>query len=198
MKHTARILLVAVAAGGLGLLASLLTTGSGPLLRTELGQRLLGAVLSVRAPIAPKGLAVAKQGQRMPILALPDLQGREVALPTAYPGRPLLINIWASWCAPCVREMPQLDAFSRQQGANGIQVVGVALDDPAAVRTFLGRVRVTYPILVDTPGARDAGVQLGNTAGVLPYSVLVSRDGVLLKQRIGPFAPGEIRRWSEP
>jgi thiol-disulfide isomerase/thioredoxin len=129
---------------------------------------------------------------------VPDLQGREVALPTAYPGRPLLINVWASWCAPCVREMPELDAFSRQQGTNGIQVVGIALDDPAAVRAFLGRVGVTYPILIDAPGPGDAGVQLGNSAGVLPYSVLVSSNGALLKQRIGPFAPGEIRRWSEP
>jgi len=53
-------------------------------------------------------------------------------------------------------------------------------------------------ILVDTPGPRDAGVQLGNAAGVLPYSVLISADGVLLRQRIGPFAPGEIGRWSRP
>lgn len=198
MRPTARILLVAVAAGSLGLLASLMATSPGPLLRTDLGQRLLGAVLSARAPAAPKGLAVAKQGQRMPTLDLPDLQGRQIALPTTYPGRPLLINVWASWCAPCVREMPELEAFSRQQGPNGIQVVGIALDDPAAVRVFLRRVGVTYPILIDAPGPRDAGVQLGNSAGVLPYSVLVSPDGVLLKQRIGPFVPGEIRRWSEP
>jgi peroxiredoxin len=94
--------------------------------------------------------------------------------------------------------MPALEAFSREQGPNGVQVVGIAFDDPAAVRLFLGRVEVNYPILIDAPGASDAGVQLGNTAGVLPYSVLVSRDGVLLKQRIGPFVPGEIRRWTTP
>ena len=198
MKPTARILLVAVAAGALGLAASLLTSGPGPLLRTQLGQRLLGTVLSARAPDTPAGLVVAKQGQPIPTLVLTDLKGQRVSLPAAYRGRPLLINLWASWCAPCVKEMPELEAFYRQQHGNGIQVVGVALDDPAAVRSFLGRLAVSYPILIDTPGPQDAGVQLGNTAGVLPYSVLISADGVLLRRRIGPFGPGEIGRWSQP
>lgn len=198
MKPTARILLVALAAGALGLVASLVTNGPGPLLRTELGQRLLGTVLSARAPDTPPGLAVAKLGQPIPPMALADLQGRRVSLPAAYRGRPLLINVWASWCAPCVKEMPELQAFSRQQGGNGIEVVGIALDEPAAVRAFLKRVAVNYPILIDAPGPGDAGVRLGNAAGVLPYSALISADGILLRQRIGPFAPGEIRAWSQP
>ena len=187
-----------MAAGLAGLLASLLTTGPGRLLHTEAGQRLLGAVLSARAPRTPSGVVVAKRGQPIPDLTLTDLQGRPVSLASSYRGRPLLLNLWASWCAPCVTEMPELDAFSREQGANGIQVIGIALDDATAVKAFLGRVGVTYPILIDTPGASDAGVRLGNVAGVLPYSVLVSPDGVLLKQRIGPFAPGEITGWAKP
>jgi len=198
VKPTTRVLLVAMAAGLAGLLASLLTTGPGRLLHTEAGQRLLGAVLSARAPRAPSGLVVAKRGQPLPDLTLSDLQGRPVSLTSSYRRRPLLLNLWASWCAPCVTEMPELQAYSLDQGPNGVQVIGIALDDPAAVQTFLRRIAVSYPILIDTPGPTDAGVRLGNAAGVLPYSVLVSRDGVLLKQRIGPFAPGEIRRWAAP
>ena len=67
-----------------------------------------------------------------------------------------------------------------------MQVVGIALDDADAVRAFVATTGVTYPILIDTPGPADAGVRLGNPKGVLPYSVLVSADGRLLKQRIGP------------
>jgi peroxiredoxin len=92
--------------------------------------------------------------------------------------------------------MPALQAFAAEQGANGVQVVGIALDDAEAVRAFVARTGVTYPILIDAPGPADAGVRLGNPKGVLPYSILVSADGRLLKQRIGPFAHGEIAGWA--
>ena len=66
------------------------------------------------------------------------------------------------------------------------------------MQAFLQRIPVDYPILIDTPGPADSGVRLGNPKGVLPYSVLVSADGRLLKQRIGPFVHGEIGRWATP
>jgi thiol-disulfide isomerase/thioredoxin len=194
----AKIVLVAVAAGSLGVVASLLTSGPGPLLRSEPGQRLLAGILAARAPAPPAGLVVAQPGQALPAIAVRDLAGKPVAVPAAYAGRPLLLNVWASWCGPCVEEMPELQRFSARQGANGVQVVGIALDDPAAVQAFLPRVAVTYPILIDAPGPRDAGVRLGNRAGVLPYSVLVSADGRLLKQHIGPFARGDLDAWARP
>lgn len=192
---TAKVLLVAVAAGALGVVASLLTTGPGPLLGSEPGQRLLAEALSASAPDAPAGLAVARREQPLPAFNLRDMAGKVVEIPERYRGRPLLINLWASWCGPCVREMPELQRFSAEQAPNGVQVVGIALDDPASVRAFLRRVPVDYPILLDVPGPRDAGVRLGNPKGVLPYSVLVSTDGRLLRQRIGPFGAGEIATW---
>ena len=195
-RGTFPVLLVALVAGALGVLASLLGTGPGPLLRTDLGQRALNSVLTASAPQPPPGVTVAHPGERLAPLALAGLDGKRVDLPGAYAGRPLIINVWASWCAPCIREMPELQRFASQQGANGVQVVGIALDDPVAVKAFLGRVQVSYPILLDAPGPADAGVRLGNPKGVLPYSALVSGDGHLLKQRIGPFAAGEIERWS--
>lgn len=195
---TGRIVAVAVLAGLLGLGASLLTGGPGPLLRTETGQRALNGVLGATAPAPPAGTPVARRGESIPQVRLPALDGRSVVLPQAFAGRPLLVNFWASWCGPCIEEMPELSRFSAAQGANGVQVVGIALDDKAAVQDFLARIPVTYPILLDQPGPADSSVRLGNPKGVLPYSVLVSADGRLLKQRIGPFVPGEIDGWARP
>jgi thiol-disulfide isomerase/thioredoxin len=196
MRASARIVLVALAAGTLGVLASLVTGGPGPLLRTELGQRLLGSALSAAAPAPPAGVAVAARGARIPAVSVRDLGGNRVELPGNFLGRRLLVNVWASWCAPCIKEMPELQRFAVQQPANGVQVVGIALDDADAVAAFLKRVAVSYPILLDVPGPADAGVRLGNPKGVLPYSVLISADGRLLKQRIGPFGHGEIEAWT--
>lgn len=138
----------------------------------------------------------AQPPARLPRLELRDREGQSVRLPDAYPCKPLLLNFWASWCGPCVAEMAELQRYSAQQTANGVQVIGIALDDPATVRAFLAAHPVGYPILLDTPGLGDSSVRLGDRAGVLPYSVLVSTDGRLLKQQLGPFKPGDIDRWA--
>ena len=190
------ILVAALAAGALGVLASLWFGGS-PLLRTDAGQRALQAAMEATAPQPPPGVKPARPGEPMPPLTLVDLQGQLQSLPGAYAGRPLLINVWASWCGPCIEEMPELDRYARSQDKQGVQVLGLALDTPENIHEFLGRVPVAYPILVDTPGPADASVWLGNRKGVLPYSVLVGADGRILKQKIGPFASGEIDGWAE-
>lgn len=199
MKVTpAKVVLVALAAGGLGLLAGLMVTGGGPIWGTDTGQRLHNDALTASAPPLPDGGRVARRGEPLPALHLATLDGGRVHLPHDFSGRPLLVNVWASWCPPCIEEMPELDRFAREQGTEGVQVLGLALDEPDAVRAFLERVPVRYPLAIDAPGPADAGVRLGNPRGMLPYSVLVSADGRLLKQKIGPFEPGEIDRWAGP
>lgn len=193
---TSRVLLVAIAAGGLGLLASLWFDGN-PLWRTRAGERVLHAATNATAPAPPAGVAPAGIGDPMPAIALPGLDGALVDLRTRYAGRRLLINVWASWCGPCIEEMPELDRFAATQGEAGVQVVGLALDTPEGVRDFTARVPVRYPILLDTPGPADASVWLGNAKGVLPYTVLVDADGRIARQKVGPFEHGEISGWVE-
>ena len=198
MKPAGKVLLVALAAGALGVAAGLWSEGPGMLLQSEIGQRAMQGALSANAPPTPAGLATADRGELIPTLQLTDLDGQRVTLPNSHAGRPLLINFWASWCGPCIKEMPELDRFATAQGADGVQVIGVALDQADAVRGFLQHTPVRYPILLDTPGPRDSAVQLGNPAGVLPFTALVDADGRLLKQKVGPFEPGEIDSWVSP
>ena len=136
------------------------------------------------------------EGDRLPDdLVLTALDGAPMPL-GAFRGRPLLVNVWASWCGPCVEEMPELAAFYREQGDNGIQVIGLALDTPEAVADFLTRIPVHYPIAIDQPGPTDASVALGNERGLLPYTVLIDADGVVIKRKLGPFKHGEIAGWA--
>ncbi|WP_228257977.1 TlpA family protein disulfide reductase [Pseudoxanthomonas winnipegensis] len=182
---SARVVLVAVAAGVLGVAAGWWWGAGSRRPTTEAPSP---------APATPT-VPMATVGEAMPALVLPDPDGKSVDLAQLAGGRPLLINAWASWCAPCVKEMPELDRFAAAQGARGVQVVGLALDSAQNVQQFLQRVPVRYALVLDTPGPADASVRLGNRAGVLPYSVLVGADGRILRQKVGPFADGEIERW---
>ena len=200
MPRTRTVLLVAMVAAIAGASASLFFEPrvAQRLAGTAAGQRLLDAALKAKADPPPAGVIVGERGGIVPDMRVRDLDGRAVALPAAWAGRTTLVNFWATWCAPCLKEMPELQAFAREQGANGTQVVGIALDDDTVVRAFLRAHAIGYPSLVDTPGPADAGVRLGNPAGVLPYSVLVAPDGRLLKTRIGPFHDAaDIAAWAE-
>jgi thiol-disulfide isomerase/thioredoxin len=179
------VVLAAVLAGTAGVIASLATDSSW-LARTRLGQ----AVLQGNRD------AGATPSSRVPPLVLATPSGDRRDLARLLAGRPAIINLWASWCAPCIKEMPALDAFARRQGTNGVQVVGIALDDPDAVQRFLRARPVGYPILVDAAGPADAGVRLGNTRGVLPYSALVGADGRILRRWAGPLEPGDLEDWA--
>jgi thiol-disulfide isomerase/thioredoxin len=197
LGSTSKLLLVALAAAGLGVAVSVWLDGSSPLLHTELGQRALQEALTASAPKPPADVKIAERGEILPAFNVPTLDGETVALPGAYAGRPLLVNVWASWCGPCIKEMPELDRYAKAQGPNGTQVVGIALDEAGAVRAFLQRIPVSYAVLIDAPGPRDPGVRLGNPKGVLPYSVLLDAQGRVLKQKIGPFRDGEIDAWTD-
>ncbi|UUX95719.1 TlpA family protein disulfide reductase [Aquabacterium sp. J223] len=120
--------------------------------------------------------------------------GGQVAL-DRFRGRPLLINFWATWCAPCVKELPDLDRFQRAQSAKGWQVLGIAVDREAAVLDFLRKLPLGFPVaLAGLPGAglmRD----LGNVQGVLPYSVVIDAAGRVRQRHAGETQPALLDRW---
>ena len=135
---------------------------------------------------APPGMVITEIGQPVPELVLPDLRSGE-PVTVSGPGRTRLVNYWASWCGPCRKEMPILDAFAAEQGGNGIQVLGVALDTPAEAKAFLREVPVSFETLIEVPGPGDSSVALGNRRNILPFTALVDDQGRLVKTRYGEF-----------
>jgi thiol-disulfide isomerase/thioredoxin len=113
-----------------------------------------------------------------------------------FQGRPLLINFWATWCPPCVEEMPLIDAFYREHMTKGWQVVGLAIDQPSAVRAFLGRRPVRYPIGMAGLEGTSLGKSLGNASGGLPFSVVVGTEGNLLHRKMGRLLPADLAGWA--
>ena len=118
-------------------------------------------------------------------LAITDLQGKAAKLPGT--GRYRIINYWATWCGPCLMEMPLLDKFAQLQDAKGVLLLGIALDEAADVRKYLKENPLKYPQFLETVGKNDSSTQLGNNAGIIPFSVLIGPDGQLLKLKRGEF-----------
>ena len=121
--------------------------------------------------------------------------GGELAM-NSLRGGPLLLNFWATWCPPCVKEMPMLDEFHRQQQANGWRVLGLAIDSPTPVREFLAKRPVEFPIGLAGLGGTELSRTLGNPQGSLPFSVVVGRDGRVIDRKLGALKPADLARWA--
>ncbi|CAN5700496.1 TlpA disulfide reductase family protein [soil metagenome] len=113
----------------------------------------------------------------------------------ALKGKPLLINFWATWCPPCVEELPMVDRFFRDQAANGWQVVGLAIDQPSAVRKFLVRTPVTFPVGLAGLQGTELVRQLGNTSGGLPFTLVIAADGTVAARKMGKLEPADLEGW---
>jgi thiol-disulfide isomerase/thioredoxin len=109
-------------------------------------------------------------------------------------GRPLVINFWATWCPPCVKELPLLDEFARNQREAGVQVLGLAVDGPTPVREFLARQPVSFPVGLAGLDGVDIGRQLGNTGGQLPYTVWVDARGRVVLRHLGALNEADLSR----
>lgn len=110
-------------------------------------------------------------------------------------GRPLLVNFWATWCPPCIKEMPLLDRFAQRHRGTGWQVLGIAVDQAPQVLEFLQRQPVSFPI--GLAGSSGAAVSrgLGNSGGQLPYSVVFDRHGRVVARHLGTVDDALLEDW---
>jgi thiol-disulfide isomerase/thioredoxin len=115
----------------------------------------------------------------------------------ALRGRPLVLNFWATWCPPCLREMPALDRFHRDFAPQGWQVLGLAADKPEPVRHFLARSPVGFLIGLTGFGGIELSRELGNLAGGLPFTVIFTRSGAVAHRHAGETRYEQLAGWAQ-
>ncbi|MBS0448083.1 MAG: TlpA family protein disulfide reductase [Proteobacteria bacterium] len=111
-------------------------------------------------------------------------------------GAPLLVNFWATWCPPCVTELPLLDRFWNRQRAHGWQVIGLAVDQAEPVQTFLRTRAVGFPVVLAGMEGVELSRQLGNGSGALPFSVVFDSSGAVAARKLGVLAQADLDGWS--
>jgi len=124
-------------------------------------------------------------------LQMPDLNGAMHSL-TDFKGQPMVVNFWATWCAPCVKEMPELDALQKKYPH--VRFVGIGVDTAANMQKFVEKVQVSYPLWVIGAGAIDTLRKLGNPSGGLPFTIVFNADGGINRKILGEIQPDDLNQ----
>lgn len=173
IKPLVVFLLVALVAGGVGFLAARHLNPASP------------AVQPLDTGASNNETAGADLlGQRRPDFTHLDINGKPVSADD-FDGRPLLVNFWATWCQPCVDEMPMLSDIQADRGPDQLAVIGIALDDEDRARAFARELEIGYTILLGKTDVVLTGRRYGNHSGLLPFTVLVDAQGIVRWTRLG-------------
>ena len=129
---------------------------------------------------------------RVPDLAMPDLDGVETSLRN-WPGQPMIVNFWATWCAPCLREIPMLMSYQAEH--TDVQIVGIGVDSEDAVQDFAAENPFSYPVLVG-PRGYEAAAAFGAEYLALPLTAFTAADGRVLSLHMGEVEPAQLERFT--
>jgi len=127
---------------------------------------------------------------------LPDAEGRPQRL-EQWRGKVVVVNFWATWCAPCREEMPLFVRVQNELGGRGVQFVGIAVDQVEKVKPFARELGLNYPTLIGGYGAMELSRTLGNTVMALPFTVVIDRQGNIAYEQLGVIKPEALRRTLE-
>ncbi len=126
--------------------------------------------------------------------SLLDMNGQQHAI-ADYHGQLVLVNFWATWCAPCRKEIPLLNATYQQHRNEGLVILGPAIDDSAQIARFAAELDIQYPVIAGGSELFALMDQLGDTLGALPFSVLIDRQGLIVARHWGELHAEQLRDW---
>jgi thiol-disulfide isomerase/thioredoxin len=161
---------------GIGVLALLAGTGLWLAMRPQQPGQL------APAQISPGALMAA---------AFTDAGGQPRTL-AQFQGKIVVVNFWATWCAPCREEMPAFNRLQERWAARGVQFVGLANEEPAKVQPFGASLGIRYPLWTGGQEISELSRRLGNTSGVLPHTAILGTSGEVLEMRVGPYTEADL------
>ena len=151
----------------------------------------LAAVLGLGAGVGGWYAWQSTQADMRPDFTLPDLEGNPLSIGD-WDGDVIALNCWASWCPPCVKEIPLFNALQEEYGEQGLQFVGVALDRLDDARAFAEEIELAYPTMQGVADAMAVSDLYGNSDGLLPYTVIINRDGRIVERFFGEVSRDDI------
>jgi thiol-disulfide isomerase/thioredoxin len=110
-------------------------------------------------------------------------------------GQVIVINFWASWCPPCVEEMPELARIHHQYASKSVQLIGIGVDSPSNIAQFLKKTPIDYPIILGGLNGSSWAKMLGNSSAGLPFTVVIDRNGVVKNTKLGKISEDELKSW---
>ncbi len=152
------------------------------------------AVLALGGGIIARGLLSSTDQvstTSLPDFTLPDVSGQPHAI-SEWQGKLRVINFWATWCGPCLKEIPEFIELQNHYADKGLQFIGVAIDSPEAVATYLSTININYPILVGDMPAISIAHELGNHIDAVPFTVIVNQQGQIIHQHAGEFSKEQL------
>lgn len=185
--RVATVVAVVLIAGGAGFYLARHQAGEGT---AGLGEKVNAAAVAATQRARPAGTQ-AQSPKRLPAISLPDLDGKSRSM-SEWAGRPLLINFWATWCEPCLREIPLLQKLQARHAQAGLEVIGIAIDFRDAAAAYAKKTGITYPVLIaeeDATAPRAFGVGLG-----LPTTIVASRDGQIVATHLGELDEAQAEK----
>lgn len=143
------------------------------------------------APPSGRPTVAAEAIARLQGSTLADSNGQSQAI-GQWRGKVLVVNYWATWCPPCREEMPAFSRLQTRLGPSGVQFIGIGIDSPSAIKEYALQSPMTYPLLIGGLEGMDLMRELGNTAGALPYTLVLDRQGQPAFARLGMVQEGEL------
>ena len=161
--------------------------------------------LAIGAASLATGAGVAwwqTRSETLPDAVLQTLWQAEFESPDGSPvklanfkGQPLVLNFWATWCTPCIEEMPLLNAFYQQNKSKSWQVLGLAIDQPSAVKRYLALHPIEYPLALAGLNGTELMTTLGNAQGGLPFTLVLNAQAGLVQRKLGKLTDKDIQSW---